>query len=68
MVSIYLAQDWVKFWVHVNAVMNLWVPSEAGNFLSGLANISLITKDEKEKIYQSVNEELQTLKMEVILW
>ena len=29
-----LAQDRERWWALVNVVMNLWVPSDAGNFLT----------------------------------
>jgi hypothetical protein len=35
-----LAQDRGRWWALVNTVMNLWFPSNAGNFLSSLGRFS----------------------------
>jgi hypothetical protein len=35
-----LAQDRGRWWVLVNAVMNLWVPKNAGNFLTSCKPVS----------------------------
>jgi hypothetical protein len=42
---IHLAQDRDQWWVLVNTVMNLWVPQNAGNFLTTLVAISVSRKN-----------------------
>jgi hypothetical protein len=36
-----LAEDRDRWWVLVNAVMNLWVPQNVGNFLTSWGPVSI---------------------------
>jgi hypothetical protein len=57
-----LAHDGILWWAHVNAVTNLWIPKEAGHFLTSRAAVRFSRRTPHFYYYHHYHQQHTTVK------